>query len=221
MDAVSFRKRVRPTEITVFVQAAILGFLLGELWYFTQSIASIFNKYILSSSRQGDALIACVITVLIGAAYFYSRDGYADSKKLWLSYRVDLLVLVALGLLMSVCVGGVGTNKYQEYVGKVNVLQLMLLVAAPVAIALLLMLKAAMVRMRSDSTNPFFISDQDIKSKEDDLLGLSASAARFAERVLNGGSSDSLVFGIDAPWGIGKSSFVNFCCEYWQDKSRS
>lgn len=122
---------------------------------------------------------------------------------------------------MSVCVGGIGTSQYQEYVGKVYVLQLILLVAAPVFIALFLMLRAAMVRISRDSSTPFFISDQDIKSKEDDLLGLSASAARFAERVLNGGSSDSLVFGIDAPWGIGKSSFINFCCEHWKDKPRS
>jgi hypothetical protein len=221
VNVASFSKWVRPTECMVFVQAAILGFLFGELWYFTQAIASEFNKYILSSSRQGDALVACGITGLIGLAYIYSREGYSDLKRLGQSYRVDLLAIVALGLLVSVCVGGVGTSKYQEYVGKVYVLQLMLLVFAPVVIALMLMLKAAMVRMRSDSTIPFFISDQDIKSKEDDLLGLSDSAARFAERVLNGGSADSLVFGIDAPWGIGKSSFVNFCCEYWQDKSRA
>jgi len=221
MNAASFRKCVLPTEILVFVQAAILGVLFGELWYLTQSIASEFNKYIQSSSRQGDALIACVISALIGSTYFYSRDGYADLKKLWQSYRVDLLSLVLFGLLMSVCVGGIGTSKYQEYAGKVYVLQLMLLVAAPVFIALLLMLRAATMRMRRDSAAPFFISDQDIKSKESDLLGLSGSAARFAERVLNGGSSDSLVFGIDAPWGIGKSSFINFCCEHWQDKPRS
>ncbi|NOT67593.1 MAG: P-loop ATPase [Methylophilaceae bacterium] len=26
-----------------------------------------------------------------------------------------------------------------------------------------------------------------------------------------------MVFGIDAPWGTGKSSFINFCCEYWKN----
>lgn len=221
MNVTSFRKKVRPSEILVFAQATILGILFGELWYLTQSIASEFNKYIQFSSRQGDALVACGISALIGSAYFYSRDGYADSKRLWQSYRVDLLSLVMLGYLISVCVGGIGTSKYQEYVGKVYVLQLMLLVAAPVFVAFLLMLRAALGRVRRDSSAPFFISDQDIKSKEDDLLGLSDSAAKFAERVLNGGSSDSLVFGIDAPWGIGKSSFINFCCEYWKDKPHS
>lgn len=221
MNVASFRKRVRPTEILVFVQAAVLGVVFGELWYLTQFIASEFNKYVQSTSRQGDALIVCGISVLIGSAYFYSRDGGAELKKLCRSHRVDLLLLVMFGLLISVCVGGIGTSKYQEYVGKVYVLQLMLLVAAPLFVALLLILRAAMARMRRDSAAPFFISDQDIKSKEDDLLGLSGSAARFAERVLNGGSSDSLVFGIDAPWGIGKSSFINFCCEYWKDKSRT
>jgi hypothetical protein len=205
----------------VFAQAAILGFLFGELWYFGQSIGFAFNKYIQSSSRQDEALIVCGIMALIVSAYFYSREGYSDLKRLWQSRRVDLLALVALGLFVSVSVGGVGTSKYQEYIGKIDVLQLMLLVAAPVVIALMLILNAAIGRKRSDSATPFFISDRDIQSKDDDLLELSVRAARFAETVLNRGSSNSLVFGIDAPWGIGKSSFVNFCCEYWKDKPNS
>ena len=221
MKTTSFRKRVRPAEITVFVQAAILGFVLGELWYFTQAIASVFNEYIQSSSRQGEALAACGITLVIGAAYFYTREGCSDIKRLWQSYRFDLLALVVLGISMSVCVGGVGTTKYQEYVGKANAIQLMLLVATPVIIALMLMLRLLMIRAGRDSPTPFFISDEAIKSKNGDLLGLSDLAAKFAERVLNGDSSDSLVFGIDAPWGIGKSSFVNFCCEYWKNKPQS
>lgn len=221
MKAASFRDRVRPTKIMVFVQAAILGFLLGELWYLTQAIAFVLNEYIQSSNAQAGALIACGITLLIGSTYFYAREGCSDIRRLWLSYRFDLLALVVLGVLISVSVDGVGTVKYQEYVGKANAIQLMLIIATPVVIALMLMLRVVMIRTNRDSSPPFFISDEAIKSKNGDLLGLSDRAAKFAERVLNGDSSDSLIFGIDAPWGIGKSSFVNFCCEYWKNKPQS
>lgn len=51
------------------------------------------------------------------------------------------------------------------------------------------------------------------------MLGLSETASRFAELVLNRNSSDSLVFGVDAPWGTGKSSFINFCCAFWKDNA--
>jgi hypothetical protein len=89
-----------------------------------------------------------------------------------------------------------------------------------VAIAMIFVLKVALKKDKSDVSTSFFINDQDIKTKDQDLLKLSENATRFAERVLNNGSPDSLVFGIDAPWGIGKSSFLNFCCEYWKDDAK-
>ncbi|OGK49799.1 hypothetical protein A3A56_03835 [Candidatus Roizmanbacteria bacterium RIFCSPLOWO2_01_FULL_40_32] len=71
---------------------------------------------------------------------------------------------------------------------------------------------------RNKHTDSFFISDTEKRSRKDDLLEFSEIANRFAERVYNQGSTDSLVFGVDAPWGVGKSTFVNFCQEYWEDE---
>lgn len=168
---------------------------------------------------QDIASIAWVITALICCAYWYSREGWTDSKRLLQSYRFDLLILVILGALISVSVSGVGSAQYQKYVGQVNGLQLILLCAAPVLLAFMLMFKAFILGRKHKASTPFFINDEAKKSKEDDLLNFKEQAENFAERVLNGGESDSLIFGIDAPWGIGKSSFVNFCCEYWQNKT--
>ena len=53
---------------------------------------------------------------------------------------------------------------------------------------------------------------------ERNVLLPSEIAKQFAERVLNGGSSESIVFGVDAPWGAGKSSFINFCVNVWQKR---
>jgi hypothetical protein len=212
---------VRPTEITLLVQATILGFLIGELWYFGQAIGFAIIPHIQTPSRQGISLIVCALTAIIAIAYFYVRNGISEIPRLWRSRRIDLLALVALGNAISTIVGGAGTSKYKEYVGKVDVNQLILLCSIPVAIALLLVLKFALKEARSDNSTPFFINDQDIKAKDQDLLGLSENASRFAERVLNDGSADSLVFGIDSPWGIGKTSFLNFCCEYWKDDAKA
>lgn len=216
MRTTSFRQRIRPEEIAVLVQATILGFLLGETWYLGQASAAVINDYIQSTENQGIALIDCGVVMLILFAYLYGREGYAYGKKLWTSRRVDLLSMAILGVTISVIVGGVGTTKYQEYLSKVNPVQLMLLLHVPVAIALMLMMRAALIRRASSSRASFFVIDLEITSEKDDLLGLHDSATRFAKRVLNGGSPDSIVFGIDSPWGIGKSSFVNLCCEQWE-----
>lgn len=61
-----------------------------------------------------------------------------------------------------------------------------------------------------------FISDQEVKKIADDRFEMADEANKFAERVYNFGASDSLVFGIDAPWGTGKTTFVKLCKMYWR-----
>lgn len=52
-----------------------------------------------------------------------------------------------------------------------------------------------------------------------DDLGFLEDAKKFAEDVLNGGSDNPIVFGLDAPWGSGKSSYLNLCqMEVWDKK---
>ncbi|MEJ1959880.1 MAG: P-loop NTPase fold protein [Nitrosomonadales bacterium] len=214
--------RLCPTEITTLIQSSILGFVFSEIYYLTKAIASVLKAYITTFSLQGFALCICAIAIIILLFYAYFRNIVSDIKRLGRGGSINLFamtVLAVLGFYISAIVGGVGTSKYQEYVGKVEVHQLMFFTAIPIVIALLFIFKVKMRRDRNESSTSFFINDQDIKKKDEDLLGQSEMAARFAEKVLNGGSSDSLIFGIDAPWGIGKSSFVNICCEYWDDKS--
>ncbi len=91
----------------------------------------------------------------------------------------------------------------------------------PFLIAIALLIRIFQIKLIGDKekeSSPFFISDAEGRTKDDDLLNYSDQAIRFSERVFNGGSADSLVFGIDAPWGIGKSTFVNFCIESWEDE---
>ena len=76
-----------------------------------------------------------------------------------------------------------------------------------------------MIRKTDDTesySNPIFISDHEVVSSNEDYLDMEESASKFSDRVLNRGSSDSLIFGIDSPWGIGKTSFINICIEYWE-----
>jgi hypothetical protein len=106
VKVIPLHHRVRPTEITTLIQSTILGFVTGELWYFGQAIGITLNAQIETPSRQGIALIACVIAAIIVIAYFYIRDGISDIRRLWMSKRIDLLALVALGISISSIVGG-------------------------------------------------------------------------------------------------------------------
>lgn len=65
------------------------------------------------------------------------------------------------------------------------------------------------------------MSDSEGKIKSDDAFEVYDTAERFAERVYNQGSPESLVFGIDAPWGTGKSTFVNLCKGIWGERFKN
>jgi len=67
---------------------------------------------------------------------------------------------------------------------------------------------------RIKSLSPYFISDRPNGVVEDEL-GFKKDAFGFAHNVLNNGFSDSIVFGIDAPWGSGKTTYLQFCKERW------
>ena len=66
------------------------------------------------------------------------------------------------------------------------------------------------------SNKPIFISDD--PEGAEDFLNFKKEAYVFAKQILNNGSSNSMVFGIDAPWGIGKSTYLNFCKQYWKEQ---
>lgn len=70
-------------------------------------------------------------------------------------------------------------------------------------------------KMPGADPDAFFISDVPETDPEEDFLDFKEDAENFAERVLNGFSRESLVFGLDAPWGSGKSTYLNFCKKYW------
>lgn len=75
---------------------------------------------------------------------------------------------------------------------------------------------------KDEKEEAYFLSDEPIQNnKEEDILGFKDDAGNFAKQVLNGDSSNSLVFGIDAPWGSGKSSYLYFCKKYWKENNKN
>lgn len=61
--------------------------------------------------------------------------------------------------------------------------------------------------------------DNPIKSTEDDLLGRSEFAKHLADSILNWEKEESLVIGINAKWGDGKSSVINMAVEEIEQKN--
>jgi len=214
-------KGLRASEITPLLQFFLSGILVGEAWAVGRIIGVLLNKHL--DSLQLDFWIIGIMAFIVIAScliYAASRNALDTSYKLIKSCRIDLLLVTLLGFYLSFSSDGFGNEFYAKYLEKLNFSQLACMSASPVFIAWVAMSRAFVHTFKRGESHPYFISDRVIEESEEDLLNVKEQADIFAERVLNGGSSESLVFGIDAPWGAGKSSFVNLCCKYWKEKKR-
>lgn len=213
-------QRMTPAAFITLLKVGLVGVLSGEVWYLGQFATRPVNAFINSGNLENWAFVASGLVVVLILVYGYCRDFHRQLVQVSRSARFDLLAAFILGVLISVSFGGIGGAWYGKGIASLTLFQLTLLILIPAVTGLLLIARGLLSRWANHKEKyaPFFISDVEKQSKEDDLLGFTDNAERFAERVFNGGSSDSIVFGIDAPWGIGKSTFVNFCQEYWEKK---
>lgn len=212
-------QKLTPATLTALFKAAFLGILSAEAYYLSQVVVLRLKPHIIDRDYEQTAIIIAGVCILIVALYLYVRGFFTKIIILLESKRLDTLIAYCFGMLISASFNGIGMWLYGKIVSALTIEQLLVLCGLPLLASLLFMLQGIIARLSERNFEPsFFVSDQEMKSKTDDLLGFSEDADRFAERVYNQGSPESIVFGIDAPWGIGKSSFINLCKEYWEIK---
>lgn len=213
-------QRITAAGLTTLIKVGVVGLLAAEVGRLGWLIARPLNVYINAGNHESDAFLIVAILVVLGVAYVYLRDCEAQLGELVRSERLDLLAAVVVGAGVSFAFNGIGTKWYLLALAHLTLLELFVLISIPPILGLLLVLRAFRARYVSFSEKhtPFFISDQEGTRKAQDLLGFADNAERFAERVLNNDSRESVVFGVDGPWGIGKSTFVNYCIETWEEE---
>jgi hypothetical protein len=207
------------TSIYTVAKSAALGLLLSETWYFAKA----FRPALAAALTQvgldrWDYALGVFGLIVLGT--FLVAEGFHRSLLLVLrSARIDLFLALVLGVLLSIAFGGVWTHKYEKWAAGVAPTAIGVAVLAPLVIIAAFLVGRLMTWFKAGQPkpqiSPLFLNDEALTATSDDLLDVAEKAGRFAERVLNGGSSNNMVFGIDAPWGIGKSTFINFCKEYW------
>ncbi|MGU3346223.1 P-loop NTPase fold protein [Pseudomonas monsensis] len=219
MSFSEYKKGLRSSEITPMLQFFLAGILSGEAWAIGKIIGILLNKHLSLLDLSISILTLSGFAALTCLLYAGSRGAILELRKLVKSIRIDLVLVYSLGFYLAYESDGFGNEFYAKHLEKLNFLQLSCVAASPLIIAWITMLKASLRLIKKKKGQPYFMSDRDLLEPDEDLLEIKERANIFAERVLNGGSSESLVFGIDAPWGSGKTTFVNFCCRHWERQS--
>lgn len=206
-------------ELLVFVRALVLGFALAEILRVAFLGGSGLSALV-DQVNPGLCLVVAVIVLALLAWYAVSRGVARNVEQLRRSQRVDLLLSALLGIWANDVLSSL-TQKFHEEVEKANPLWTLLVAAFLLLIIASSLTRSLLARRKIDSSQLYFLTDEEIKSDDDDVLANQGQATLFAQTVLESGSESGLVYGLDGPWGTGKTSFINLANNYWRQKAAS
>lgn len=207
------RPVMKMAEIWIFVRSLAIGFLVAEVARIAFYLGTNFAPTLSSAPIwvNTGVMIACVA---LCAIYASRRGAFSTAGRMARSFRVDLLA--------AVCIGVWANRLASDWLIKPHaVLKSADPQWAPMILALLCaillspLVQRRLLRSKSAVSQLYFVADEEIGSEQDDLLASKNQVKAFADTVLESGAHSGIVFGVDGPWGVGKSSFINLAERYW------
>lgn len=201
-------------ELLVFARLFVVGFLIAETCRSTFYLSARFAQEL-----NDIAIWAKVAGILAGLGlcltYMVKRRAFEVAARMGRSFRLDLLIAMGVGVWSS--------ELALPWLSKIH---LALLSADPhwapaVLILLCVVLLSPLLqqqwpRPKKAPSQLYFIADEEIDDGKDDLLASAVQAKSFADTVLASNAHQGLIFGVDGPWGVGKTSFINLAERYWE-----
>ncbi|MGN7916697.1 KAP family NTPase [Lysobacter sp. 22409] len=201
-------------ELPIFARSIATGFLMAEVWRASYYLGASYAPTLSEVSVGAKAGVVLAVAVLC-STYAIKRGAFVVAARMVRSLRVDLLVAVGVGIwvneLTSPLLGKAHTalkSAGPHWAPLVLVLLCAILMSA--------LVQRYLSRSTKDAPQLYFIADEEVGDKRDDLLASEAQAKAFAETVLESGAHSGLIFGIDGPWGVGKTSFINLAERHWE-----
>jgi len=201
-------------ELLVFARMFIVGLVGAEVCRAAYYLGTAFAPAVadLDVWARGSAVLAGLAICVV---YAVNRGAHTAAVQMGRSIRLDLLI--------AVCLGAWANELTMPWLSKFHAaLKAANPHWAPVALLLLsTVLLSPLVqrhwpRKRQTASQLQFLADEEIARETDDLLSNESQAKSFAETVLASGAHAGLVFGVDGPWGVGKTSFINLAERYWE-----
>jgi len=204
-------------ELVVFAKAAGFGFLIAETLRVTYIGGSGFATDI-DGIHPVIRLFGVACGLALFAWYAFSRGLVAESARLARSRRADLLLVAVLGIFANSALSP-SLHEFHASISKLSVPWGVLLLSFLIIVTVSALARAWLSRTPERAPQIFFLDDEEIRESGEDVLANQEQAVHFAETVLASGSNSGLVYGIDGPWGTGKTSFVNMAQDHWRKQA--
>jgi len=207
---------MRMPELLIFGKVVALGAVLTEVVRLCFLASVEFGKALESRAGSGWSVACIVCALCVVVVYALQRQAQRHAWRVIASWRIDLLVLFCVGseidfLLQPQLARAHDVASHLEPAWAPTVLFALL------GVLLSPMVRTFLARFAKNRTQLTFLTDVEVVSAEEDALGVVKQAEQFAETVLAAGAHPGLVFGVDGPWGVGKTSFINLAEQRWSD----
>lgn len=201
-------------ELLVFTKSLVTGFVGAEVWRTTFYLGATFAQT-LSDVVLWAKVAGILAGLLLCLAYAAKRGACVAAVRIGRSFRLDLLFAIGIGIWTNALASPWLDTAHSAFKNADAHW------APAVLLLLCTVLSSPLVqqyRPRRKRTAPqlYFIADEEIGDEVEDLLSCDAQAKSFADTVLASGAHPGMVFGVDGPWGIGKTSFINLAERYWE-----
>lgn len=201
-------------ELLVFARSLAIGFAGAEVWRTTFYLSANFAETLTGIAFWAKAFCA-LLGLLLCLIYSIERGAFSAAARMGRSPRFDLLAAIGIGIWTNQLTSHWLSNVHAAFKTADPGW-------APAVFLLLCAVLLSPLLQRYWSNPPkrkapqlYFISDEEILEEEEDLLSSRTQAKSFAETVLASDAHPGLVFGVDGPWGVGKTSFINLAERYW------
>ncbi|WP_349970910.1 P-loop NTPase fold protein [Pseudomonas caspiana] len=212
------RSVVKMPELIVYIKAFMVGVIGAEIFR-----VSYYSGSNLAVKLTGFTLLPIAIGIIfivgVCALYAWGRGACAATARLGKSMRIDLLGALLVGVWSNFLIepflrpGHDVVEKSNAYWASVVLTMLVLMLISSLIRGYLLSL------VRRD-TQGYFLADEEIREASQDVFTSDDRTKAFADTVMASGAHASLVFGVDGPWGVGKTSFINLAQQHWEKNNK-
>lgn len=205
---------MRMPELLVYGRTVLYGLVLAEVARLALLASATFGRRVSDAFALPEVFAGIVFCLAVTTVYGWRRQGLSKARRMVASWRVDLLLGTALGVWANFLIAPKLVKVHQAF-AKQDMAWAPLVLGMLVMILLSSIVKEVIARRAKPKGQVHFLSDDEIEHEQEDLLGIASQASEFAETVVAVGAQAGLVFGLDAPWGTGKSSFLNLAERVW------
>jgi len=191
----------------IYLRLIAFGWLLAEIAQLAFRLGSVAPA--ITTDRLAYVLLVGILALMIVLGFYLNwRGGWSSVGRIMVSARADIAGAFVLGIWANSITGSLmqplrdAISTAKPEVPALVVVVLAMMIVAPTA-------RHAIFLFRRTDGTANILSDDDISDPDDDLLDREADAKAFAEALHDNCGISSLVFGVEGPWGVGKSSFMN------------